>query len=141
MRTRCDGCRSPRCAVSFPSCVDCGAAFCAHSARMVRCRACTAAKERADWSAASRRRKTGMVVVDKVRLDELARRDRWRCHLCGKPVDASLRYPDRGSASIDHIVPVSEGGEHSYRNTALAHLGCNVAKCALPMGEQLRLIG
>ena len=42
---------------------------------------------------------------------------------------------------MDHIVPVSERGEHSYRNTQLALLGCNIDKSAKPMGEQLRLIG
>jgi 5-methylcytosine-specific restriction endonuclease McrA len=32
------------------------------------------------------------------------------------------------SATIDHIKPLSKGGEHSYANTALAHYGCNARK-------------
>lgn len=82
-----------------------------------------------------------MVVVEVVAIERLYARDGGRCHLCGKRVPPAAKYPDRRSASIDHIVPVSEGGEHSYRNTALAHLGCNLAKSARPVGEQLRLIG
>jgi 5-methylcytosine-specific restriction endonuclease McrA len=30
--------------------------------------------------------------------------------------------------TIDHHVPLSKGGRHSYFNTRPAHLGCNVAK-------------
>lgn len=56
------------------------------------------------------------------------RRDGWLCQLCRLPVDPSLRSPDPGSASLDHIHPLSRGGEHSMRNVQLAHLGCNRAK-------------
>lgn len=45
-------------------------------------------------------------------------RDRGRCGVCGLPVRAA-------DASVDHILPVSKGGAHSYANTRLAHLRCN----------------
>jgi 5-methylcytosine-specific restriction endonuclease McrA len=55
-------------------------------------------------------------------------RDGHRCGICGRPVDASLRRPDPGSLSIDHIVPVIAGGDDALGNLQVAHLGCNVAK-------------
>lgn len=32
------------------------------------------------------------------------------------------------SASVDHIVPLSRGGEHSMNNVQCAHLSCNCSK-------------
>lgn len=55
-------------------------------------------------------------------------RDNWICQLCDGPVDRYLPWPDPYSPSLDHVVPVSKGGEHTYENTQLAHLRCNIAK-------------
>lgn len=68
-------------------------------------------------------------------------RDRWRCGICGGKVSRKLKHPDPGSASIDHIVPLSLGGTHEPRNVQCAHLGCNASKGHRGGGEQLRLIG
>ena len=80
-----------------------------------------------------------------MRLDDLAERDRYRCQLCGRKVDMTRRTTrskhDPLSPSVDHIVPLSEGGEHTMANTQLAHLGCNMAKGNRPANEQLRLVG
>ena len=64
-------------------------------------------------------------VVDRFAVFE---RDDWVCQLCGEPVDPSVAGPDPLAASLDHIVPVSFGGDHSIENAQLAHLGCNAAK-------------
>lgn len=55
---------------------------------------------------------------------------RWLCGLCGKPIDPLLKYPHRGSASIDHVVPLSAGGSDSRDNVQPAHLHCNRSKGA-----------
>lgn len=57
-------------------------------------------------------------------------RDGWVCGICADPVDASVAWPDRASASLDHIIPLSRGGAHTFANVQLAHLGCNVEKGA-----------
>ncbi len=31
---------------------------------------------------------------------------------------------------VDHVVPLSLGGEHAYRNVQLAHASCNLSKGA-----------
>ena len=49
---------------------------------------------------------------------EIAERDGWRCHICSrqvKPCDASL----------DHLIPISDGGVHKKANVRLAHHRCN----------------
>lgn len=50
------------------------------------------------------------------------------CHLCGEPIDMSLRFPHSMSATIDHVVPLSKGGTHTYDNIRPAHLSCNSRK-------------
>jgi 5-methylcytosine-specific restriction endonuclease McrA len=57
-------------------------------------------------------------------------RDEWICGLCNLPVDRALRWPDPLSPSLDHVIPLVAGGEHSQVNTQLAHWICNVRKGA-----------
>jgi len=59
--------------------------------------------------------------VERVYLAVLVERDKGRCGVCSKPVPVKQR-------SIDHILPVSKGGAHSYANTRLTHLRCNVLR-------------
>lgn len=66
--------------------------------------------------------------AEKIDLAALFERDGWVCHLCGESVDRNLKYPDPGSASHDHVVPISRGGAHTWDNVKLAHLGCNISK-------------
>ncbi|MFJ8016233.1 HNH endonuclease [Streptomyces sp. NPDC096339] len=55
-------------------------------------------------------------------------RDAWTCRLCLLPIDPKVAWPDPMSASVDHIVPLSRGGEHSMINVQSAHLSCNSSK-------------
>lgn len=45
------------------------------------------------------------------------------CGICGGDVDPFAFH-------VDHIVPLSKGGEHSYANTQAAHPVCNMRKGA-----------
>lgn len=79
---------------------------------------------------------TAMADTD-ISLDGLFRRDRGVCAICGEPCDycdheerdgffiAGDNYP-----SVDHIVPLSKGGMHSWDNVQLAHFKCNTLKGA-----------
>ena len=69
-----------------------------------------------------RARKRGAFVewVDPVIL---FRRDEGCCGICGDPVDPTDFH-------IDHVYPLSRGGEHSYANTQVAHPSCNMRKGA-----------
>lgn len=71
----------------------------------------------------------------------IIRRDRGICQLCGDKVDPAAKWPDGRMPSMDHIVPLSEGGSDSARNIQLAHLSCNISKQDHRCGSQLRLVG
>lgn len=68
-----------------------------------------------------RTRRYGTAVVEQVDIGILAVRDGWQCHHCFDEVT-------RATWSMDHLVPLSEGGDHTYANTALAHRRCNDAR-------------
>lgn len=56
-------------------------------------------------------------------------RDHWMCGLCRLPVDPGSAWPHPMSASVDHILPLSQGGSHTLANVQCAHLSCNSRKC------------
>lgn len=93
----------------------------------------------ARYAANYRARRRG-AFVESFAPRDIFERDDWRCGLCGKKVRQTLRHPHPQSASLDHIVPLSEGGEHSRRNTQTAHLLCNLRK-GKRGSQQLALIG
>ena len=68
-------------------------------------------------------------------------RDGWICQICHKRVDKKLKHPNPMSQTLDHIIPLSKGGTHTYNNVQLAHWRCNISKQnnVLPQGEQLRI--
>lgn len=83
-----------------------------------------------------RRHKLQSAMIDKdITLDKLYRRDKGVCYLCGtlcdwndyvvtdKTIIAGNKYP-----SIDHVIPLVRGGEHSWENVRLAHRYCNSIK-------------
>lgn len=63
--------------------------------------------------------------VDRLRVME---RDNWVCGICYDPIDPNAQYPDLLSPSLDHVLPLSRGGAHTYANTQASHLGCNLMK-------------
>lgn len=72
---------------------------------------------------------------------QIMERDRWRCGICGQRIGKSFKYPHPRSKSIDHIVPLSEGGDDTAANKRAAHLGCNCGRMNRGGGEQLAMIG
>lgn len=51
------------------------------------------------------------------------------CAICGRPVNFDLKFPDPWSATVDHIVPLSKGGNPAdISNMQLAHFRCNRLK-------------
>lgn len=67
-------------------------------------------------------------TAEKIISQEVYDRDGWVCGICTEPVDPLLKWPDPFSASLDHVVPLSLGGTHTYDNVQCAHLRCNVSK-------------
>jgi 5-methylcytosine-specific restriction endonuclease McrA len=64
--------------------------------------------------------------VDPLKVFE---RDGWKCHLCGKTTDATKRGTwHQDAPELDHIIPLSKGGPHTYANTACSCRSCNNSK-------------
>lgn len=86
----------------------------------------------------ARARDVDAEVVDR---DVVGDRDGWRCGICRRKVNRRLPYPHPRSASLDHIVPLSQDGKHTYANVRITHLTCNTARGNRGGGEQLLLVG
>jgi len=67
-----------------------------------------------------------------ITLPRLYKRDQGACGICGRQVDMSKHYNSASYGSIDHIIPVTKGGQHQWDNVQLAHRQCNSEK-----GERL----
>lgn len=74
--------------------------------------------------AAKRAASTGRPVI----REEIGNRDGWTCYLCDLPIDRTLIWPDPGSPTTDHVIPLSRGGEHDPANVRITHARCNAAK-------------
>jgi len=70
-----------------------------------------------------RARQAGALIIERVRYAEVIRRGNGTCGICKGPVEP-------GQESLDHIIPLSKGGNHTYENCQLACLPCNVLKGA-----------
>lgn len=88
-----------------------------------------------------RRAVTKGVTAEVVDRDKVGDRDGWRCGICRRKVDRNLAWPHPRSPSLDHIVPISEHGPHTYANTRISHLKCNTDRSNRGGHEQLALIG
>lgn len=63
-------------------------------------------------------------------------RDGWRCHICKRKTPKELRGTYKPNApELDHIVPLSLGGDHTYLNTACCCRSCNGKKGATLFGQ------
>lgn len=74
------------------------------------------------------RRRARMRAADYEPIDRqrVFDRDNWTCHLCRQPVP-------HATASVDHLVPIADGGSHTYANVATAHIACNVRRGRKPL--------
>ena len=86
-----------------------------------------------------RARKRGAYVADVVR-HKVYEADGWRCHICGKKVKRKAQVPDPMAPTIDHVIPLAEGGTHEPANCRTAHFICNSMKNSRGGGEQMLLV-
>lgn len=85
---------------------------------------------RSRLSTSTRRRLARREVerAEKVSPRAVFERDGFICHICRKPLAMTERAPSPLSPSIDHIVPISKGGKHTFANLRAAHLRCNMSR-------------
>lgn len=125
-------------AVAYGDCRECGVLYCrpAKDDNGFCSARCSNRSRRRDNRA---KRRAHRRAGEKFTLREIAERDGWRCHLCGKKVpDREYAARDR-DPTIDHLVPVAHGGEHTRANVALAHNRCNWERSDAVIQFQMRL--
>jgi len=88
-----------------------------------------------------RRARMRNAYIEQVDPSVVAKRDKYKCHICRKRVNMQLEYNDKYSATMDHLIPLSLGGDHTYANMRLAHRTCNSSKGNRAVNEQLLLFG
>lgn len=88
-----------------------------------------------------RRARMHNAKVEEVDPQVIAKRDKYKCHICRKRVNMDLDCQDKYSATMDHLIPISLGGDHTYANIQLAHRICNSIKGNRAVNEQLLLFG
>jgi 5-methylcytosine-specific restriction endonuclease McrA len=86
-------------------------------------------KQNAERAKQRHKRRTLQSNGELIDLYELAERDQWQCKLCNKPISKDAKHykgnPNLCGPSLDHIIPVSKGGSHTWSNVQLAHFMCN----------------
>lgn len=67
-------------------------------------------------------------------------RDGWRCQICGRATPEGRRGTNHANApELDHRVPLSRGGTHTYENVQCACRKCNRSKAASRAVGQLQM--
>lgn len=89
---------------------------------------------------AKRRALKAGAVSEPYRREDIAARDRWRCGICRGRIPRKARHPHPRSLSMDHVIPLIQGGADVRANVRAAHLECNVARQARGGGEQLAIL-
>lgn len=79
-----------------------------------------------------RAHKYGCVYESGITLEKLIKRDGLRCGICGEMCDPDdyswTEYSGPMRPTIDHIIPMSKGGGHTWDNVQVAHAICNSRK-------------
>lgn len=127
----------------LPTCVECGALTCKPppprgesfglDSSTFRCSSCELPKWQTDNGRnarrnAAKRRSDAVAAGERFDVFDLIDRDGDDCHLCGKPVRFDVPYWHPEYGTIDHLVPIADGGEHTMANCAVAHFGCNASR-------------
>jgi len=71
--------------------------------------------------------------IKKTKRIKVADRYQWRCYWCKCGLRREHGY--QNSATIEHLVPASQGGPNSVWNLAAACYRCNSARGAMPVEE------
>ncbi len=119
-------------------CKECGEVFTPEygDMRQAYCSTTCSDKRNGRIAKAKRRARLRGATIESVDPFAVFRRDGWHCKLCGVLTPKQLRGTTNAAApEVDHIVPLSIGGAHSYANTQCLCRKCNQAKGATVAGQ------
>jgi hypothetical protein len=123
--------------VYFQHCKNCGKLCALRSWNSKRCQPCQVLHEwqyEKDYDRS--RTRVGKLIP------YIGQRDHWKCSICHLKVKSkTYDSKNKWSPTIDHVVPVAEGGTDDLANLKLAHMICNSKKGKFGGNEQLLLVG
>lgn len=88
-----------------------------------------------------RKARERQVAHEDYTLEEIAARDHFKCGICRRKVRMDLVVPHNGAPTIDHVLPIADGGDDVRANVRLAHFICNSIRGNRGGPVQLALIG
>jgi hypothetical protein len=120
---------APRTRLVLPHAIECPDCHSIFIGKWVRyCAECSIRRGREHKRRAKARRraaKRGATESERYIATEIYQRDGYRCHLCKRKVRRNVVVPHDLAATIDHLIPISDGGTDTRRNVATAHFRCN----------------
>lgn len=122
------------------TCPDCGKKHLSNRS-ICRCPACKHIAERADHRRQEEKRqmiKRGVSSAEGIWRKKVFDLDGWRCRTCKCKVQKKNIYADN-AAELDHIIPLSKGGTHTYDNVQTLCRRCNQRKLDAVVPTQMRL--
>ena len=124
-------------ALPVKKCTVCGNEFKSWQPTQVTCsKKCSRTHANRKKKAYDKANRSGVKTIDNdITVERLFERDKGICHLCGdecNPKDFEIRdghfIVGKSYPSIDHLIPRSKNGVHSWDNVKLAHHYCNTIK-------------
>lgn len=86
-------------------------------------------KRNSDGGKPRKRAKRYGVKYQYVDVNKVFERDGWKCQICGKRTPKAMRGKNKhNSPELDHRIPMSNGGDHTYNNVQCACRACNGKK-------------
>lgn len=104
---------------------------------------CREVAKSTDWYKAAKRANKAMrrakergATADRIDPIRVFDRDGWKCHMCGRSTPKRLRGTYENLApELDHVIPLSAGGSHTWINVRCSCRKCNILKSDKPFGQ------
>lgn len=92
------------------------------------CEVCRVAAQRARYRKKTVARQSKSTKPSGVWFEEVLATYGSNCYLCQQDIDLDLPRTSKRGATVDHILPLSRGGQDELDNLRLVHWDCNRAK-------------
>jgi len=87
-----------------------------------------------------RRAKKSNVICHPVSRHSVYARDNFKCYICNVKVAVGASNTNWRQATLDHVIPLHEGGDHAEYNLKCCCRRCNSRKGKKPLSEFLAIL-
>lgn len=115
--------------IVFLQCKQCGKTFQQKNGRLYCSPEC-ALKYQDKYKQSKKDKRTRMAKANgtydtSITLTKLYKRDKGICYICGKHLVLNDNYNRLDAPTIEHVIPIAQGGTHTWDNVRLACRNCN----------------